>query len=157
MPRIGVLSDTHGLLRPEAKALLAGSDAILHAGDIGRPEILDELAKIAPLTAVRGNNDTGAWAERLPEQAVLHIGGLAILVLHDRAELGDKIEATGAGVVVTGHSHKPAIREAEGVLYLNPGSAGPRRFRLPITVAELVISGSEASARIIELQVALRR
>jgi putative phosphoesterase len=157
MPRIGVLSDTHGLLRPEAKALLAGSDAILHAGDIGRPEILDELAAIAPLTAVRGNNDTGAWAERLPEQAVLQIGPLAILVLHDRAELGDKVEATGARVVVTGHSHKPVIREAEGVLYLNPGSAGPRRFRLPVTVAELVVSGLEAKARILELQLAPRR
>jgi putative phosphoesterase len=156
MARIGVLSDTHGLLRPEATAFLAGSDAILHAGDIGRPEILDELAKIAPLTAVRGNNDTGAWAERLPVQAVLRVGPLAILVLHDRAELGDKVEKTGARVVVTGHSHKPAIREAGGVLYLNPGSAGPRRFKLPITVAELVIAGSQASARILELPIAPR-
>ncbi|HEX6101990.1 MAG TPA: metallophosphoesterase family protein [Alphaproteobacteria bacterium] len=157
MPRIGVLSDTHGLLRPEAKRFLAGSDAIIHAGDIGRAEILEELSSIAPLTAVRGNNDRGAWAQELPETELLRIGAIAVLVLHDVAELGTRAAAAGARVVVTGHSHKPGLREEDGVLHLNPGSAGPRRFKLPVSLAELMVSGDSVTARIVELAVATKR
>jgi hypothetical protein len=153
MVRVGVLSDTHGLLRPEALAFLAGSDALLHAGDIGSSEILGALAEIAPVTAVRGNNDRGAWADGLGEYELLTIEGIAILLLHDIAGLGDRVRATGARVVVTGHSHKPAQSERDGVLYLNPGSAGPRRFKLPVTAAELLICDRSVTARIVELQV----
>ena len=157
MPRIGVLSDTHGLLRPEAKRFLAGSDAIIHAGDIGDAEILEELSSIAPLTAVRGNNDRGAWAEALRETELLRIGSVRILVLHDIAQLGTQAAAIGARVVVTGHSHKPALREEEGVLHLNPGSAGPRRFKLPVSLAELIVAGDSVTARLVELPVPTRR
>ena len=151
MPRVGVLSDTHGLLRPEAKAFLSGSDLILHAGDIGRAAILAELAQIAPVTAVRGNNDRGAWAETLPEIKALLVDEVQIVLLHDIADLRATGRAPDARVVVTGHSHKPALREADGVLYLNPGSAGPRRFKLPISVAELIVSGGSVTARLVEL------
>lgn len=149
MFRIGVLSDTHGLLRPEALAFLHGSDHIVHAGDICDPAILDRLAALAPLTAVRGNNDVGPWAERLPEQALQDIGGVRLCVLHDLAQL--RQPAAGVQVVVTGHSHQPRIAREGGVLYLNPGSCGPRRFRLPIAVAELLVDGAQVSARIQEL------
>jgi putative phosphoesterase len=150
MFRIGLLSDTHGLLRPQALAFLRGSDHIVHAGDICDPAILDQLAALAPLTAVRGNNDFGPWAERLPETCVADIGGLRLCVLHDLAQL--RLDpAAGVQVVVTGHSHKPRIAREGGVLYVNPGSCGPRRFTLPIAAAELLVDGGEATARIQEL------
>lgn len=148
--RIGLISDTHGLLRPEARAFLAGSDHIVHAGDIGDPRILDELRALAPLTAVRGNNDQGAWAERLRESESTQLGEIVLHVLHDLADLAIDPAAAGVQVVVSGHSHKPEVSRRDGVLYVNPGSAGPRRFRLPIAVAELQIQGQEISARVCE-------
>jgi putative phosphoesterase len=153
MPRIGVISDTHGLLRPEAEAALAGSDLILHAGDVGGPEILERLSAMAAVTAVRGNNDHGAWADALPEVALLPIEDVRVLLLHDLAQLKDRARATQAHVVIAGHSHRAALRTTDGVLYLNPGSAGPRRFRLPVSVAELTVSGGSFEARIVELNV----
>lgn len=146
--RIGLIADTHGLLRPEAVALLAGSDLILHAGDIGHPGILDGLRELAPVVAVRGNNDRGIWAEGLAETAVVECPGLACYVLHDLQALAIDPVAEGFGVVVSGHSHRAAIRESGGVLYLNPGSAGPRRFKLPVSVALLDIADGAPSARI---------
>ena len=151
MLRVGLISDTHGLLRPEALAFLAGSDHIVHAGDVGDPAILDALAAIAPLTVVRGNVDTDAWALRLPETARVTIGGVTIYALHDLAALDMKPQAHGIRVVVYGHSHKPSEAERDGVLYVNPGSAGPRRFRLPISAAELIIDGGGVIARIHEI------
>lgn len=153
MPRIGVISDTHGLLRAEALDLLRGSQRILHAGDIGGPEILRQLAELAPLTAVRGNNDHGPWAEALPAALTLSVAGVGIHVLHDLAELAIDPVAAGVRVVIAGHSHKPAVQERGGVLYLNPGSAGPRRFRLPIAVAALLVEGDAVAAQITELAV----
>ena len=149
--RIGLISDTHGLLRPEATAFLAGSDHIVHAGDVGEPAILDALAAIAPVTAIRGNVDTDGWADRLPETARVTLGGVAIHVLHDLGALDVEPRAHGIRVVVYGHSHQPAVAERDGVLYVNPGSAGPRRFRLPIAAAELIVEGTAVSARIQEL------
>ena len=150
MFRIGLLSDTHGLLRPEAKAFLKRSDYIIHGGvDIGDPKILEELALLAPVTAVRGNNDKGIWAEMLPVNDFLKVGEVFIYVLHDLAELAIEPAAEGVQIVVTGHSHKPLVYEREGVLYVNPGSAGPRRFKLPIAVAEIIVSGSSVSTRIV--------
>jgi putative phosphoesterase len=134
---VGLVSDTHGLLRPEAIEALAGSDHIIHAGDIGDPAILGALAAIAPLTAVRGNNDTGAWARGIPEARTLELGGVRIHVIHDLGML--RRPPRGVRVVVSGHSHVPRILEEEGVLYVNPGSAGRRRFRLPVTVGQLRI------------------
>jgi putative phosphoesterase len=151
MQRIGLISDTHGLLRPEALAFLRGCDAILHGGDVGRPEVLAELAVVAPLTAVRGNNDHGTWAEALPESASLSIGGVLVHVLHDLAALAIDPASAGVRVVVSGHSHRPGIDERDGVLYVNPGSAGPRRFRLPLCVGELRIEGRSVVPRIVEL------
>ena len=148
--RIGLISDTHGLLRPEALDFLAGSDHIVHAGDVGDPAILDALAAIAPITAIRGNVDTDAWAARLPETTRVAIGDVTMYVLHDLAALDMKPHAHGIRVVVYGHSHKPSVTERDGVLYVNPGSAGPRRFRLPITAAELLVDGNSVSARIHE-------
>jgi putative phosphoesterase len=151
MIRVGLISDTHGLLRPEALAYLRGSDHILHAGDIGDAAILEVLAGIAPLTAVRGNNDTEAWARKVREAEMVEIGGVSIYLLHDLAELDPS--AVDHRVVVTGHSHKPLIDERNGVLYVNPGSAGPRRFTLPISVGELLISGKSVSARLKTLDI----
>jgi uncharacterized protein len=151
MPRVGVISDTHGLLRPEAKAFLQGSDYIVHAGDIGNPGILQELSAIAPVTAVRGNNDYGAWAEQLRATEFLQVGEVFVYVVHDLADLDIDPAAAGVGVVITGHSHQPAVEQRGGVLYVNPGSAGPRRFKLPIAVAELTVDGRSASARMVEL------
>lgn len=151
MLRIGLISDTHGLLRPEALAVLQGCDHIIHGGDIGNAAILQTLADLAPLTAVRGNNDDGAWAKGVPETAVLKIGGISIYVLHDLTQLDIDPAASGMRVVVAGHSHKPKIGERGGVLFVNPGSAGPRRFALPVAMAELVIDGGSVSARIVEL------
>jgi hypothetical protein len=150
--RIGLISDTHGLLRPEATAFLAGSDRIVHAGDVGDPAILDALSAIAPLTVVRGNVDTEPWAMRLPETARLSLGDVAVYVLHDLHALDLDPRRRGVGVVVSGHSHKPSVTERDGVLYVNPGSAGPRRFRLPITAAELRVVAGVVSARIYDLE-----
>lgn len=151
MFRVGLISDTHGLLRPEAKTFLKGSDLIVHAGDICDPGILEELIAIAPVTAVRGNNDKGAWAERLRETELLQIGELFLYAIHDLSELDIEPAAAGIHVVVVGHSHKPLVEERDGVLFVNPGSAGPRRFALPITAGELFVNGTSVSARTVEL------
>jgi putative phosphoesterase len=156
MARVGLISDTHGLLRPEAKAFLRGCDRIIHGGDIGAPGILEELATLAPVSAVRGNNDQGAWANRLHDTELLQVGEVYLYAIHDLAQLGVDPTAMGVSVVVSGHSHKPAVRERNGVLFVNPGSAGPRRFKLPIAVAELNISGRSVSARIVELDTLCR-
>jgi uncharacterized protein len=151
MVRIGVISDTHGLLRPEALAQLAGCDHIIHGGDIGGEDILDQLRAIAPLTVVRGNNDRGPWATAVPESARIDIAGVTLFAVHDIATMGLDPAAEGIDVVVTGHSHKPLAERRNGVLYLNPGSAGPRRFSLPISLAHLTVDAGQVSARIIEL------
>lgn len=151
--KIGLISDTHGLLRPQALAALQGCDQLIHAGDIGKPEILDALRAIAPLTVVRGNNDSDdRWAADVPYEAVLRVGALAIYVTHILADVPDML-AGDVGVVVTGHSHKPLQQTRHGVLYINPGSAGPRRFKLPITVGMLHIDGLEVRGELIELVV----
>jgi len=150
---LGVISDTHGLLRPEAVEALRGSRRILHAGDIGGPEILEALANIAPVTAVRGNVDTASWARTLPETEVIEAGGVSIYTLHDRGQLDLKPEAAGFRVVVYGHSHQPKIEEKNGVLYFNPGSAGPRRFRLPVSVGRLTIIAGKVDAEWVELEI----
>jgi putative phosphoesterase len=149
--RIGLISDTHGLLRPEAVDYLAGSDHIVHAGDIGGPELLERLAGIAPLTVVRGNNDTAAWARTIPETARLEMGGVSVYVIHDIKELDIEPAAVGVRVVVSGHSHKPACLERDGVLYVNPGSAGRRRFTLPIAAGELLVEGGQVEVRLVTL------
>lgn len=136
---VGLISDTHGLMRPEALAALAGSAHIVHAGDIGDPAVLEALARIAPVTAVRGNNDLGAWAKNLRERETLEIDGTRIYVIHDLAQLDLDPAAAGFDVVVSGHSHRPAQERRGGALYVNPGSAGPRRFKLPIAVARLAL------------------
>ena len=151
--RVGLISDTHGLLRPEALDFLRGSDHIVHAGDITGPEILAPLAAIAPLTVVRGNNDRGPWARDLPETAVLRLGPVSIYVIHDLKELPLDPAREGMRVVVSGHSHKPVCKERGGVLYINPGSAGRRRFTLPISVGELLVEGASVSARLVILDV----
>ena len=154
MPRIGLISDTHGLLRPEAVTFLHGSDYIVHAGDIGDAKILRELNACARVTAVRGNNDRGSWAKAIPESQVLHVDDVLIYVLHDVAELDLDPVAAGFRVIVSGHSHRPSVQERDGVLYVNPGSSGPRRFKLPITVAELDIAGRSVKARVADLEAA---
>jgi len=148
---IGVISDTHGLLRPEAVAALRGSDYIIHAGDIGDPEILDELGEIAPVTAVRGNVDRGAWAKRIPATDVLEVDGVSIYVLHVLEQLDLKPAAAGFLAVVYGHSHVPKQETKNGVLYFNPGSAGPRRFHLPVTIGRLIINKGKLRAEIVKL------
>lgn len=144
--RIGLISDTHGLLRPQALEALAGVQRIIHAGDIGGPELLETLAQIAPVTAVRGNNDEGPWARKLPVRLTLQVQGVAIHVIHDVKEL-DRAGAR-CQVVISGHSHKPAIVERDGVLHINPGSAGPRRFSLPVAIGHLWIEAGAARAEI---------
>lgn len=151
MLRVGLISDTHGLLRPEAKAFLAGCDLILHGGDIGNPQILDELATLAPVTAVRGNNDHGAWAQPIAESELIKVGGHLIYMLHDLAQLDIDPKGAGVSVVVTGHSHAPSVHEKDQVLYVNPGSAGPRRFKLPVAAGELLVEGAHVSARTVVL------
>ena len=157
MPRsemhVGLISDTHGLLRPEAVTALAGSHFIVHAGDIGDSSILDRLSEIAPTTVVRGNNDKGNWALRIPETEVLDVGTILIYVLHDISELDLDPVSAGFQVIVAGHSHQPSIEWRDSVLFVNPGSAGPRRFKLPVSVARLTISGQAVSPRLIELDV----
>jgi putative phosphoesterase len=149
--RVGLIADTHGLLRPEATAFLRGCDHILHGGDIGAPDILEQLAALAPVTAVRGNNDTQAWAASLPETRLLELEAMKIYLIHDLAELELEPAAAGVRVIVSGHSHRPLVRECNGVVYVNPGSAGPRRFRLPISVAQLEISGAAVTVKLVEL------
>ena len=150
---IGLISDTHGLLRPEAITALAGNDYIIHAGDIGRAGIIEELSAIAPTTAVRGNNDKGAWASHIPETDVLEIGTAILYVIHDIAALDLDPAAAGFHAVISGHSHRPSIEMREGVLFVNPGSAGPRRFSLPVAIAQLVLAPGRCDARIIDLAV----
>ena len=151
---LGVISDTHGLLRREAIDALRGSDRILHAGDIGGREILEELAQIGPVTAVRGNVDTFSWARGLSDTEVIEVGGISIYLLHDIARLDLKPDAAGFRVVVYGHSHQPKIEEKNRVLYFNPGSAGPRRFKLPVTVGRLRIENGQVAGKLLELSVA---
>lgn len=147
---IGVISDTHGLLRPEAEEALRGVELILHAGDIGKPEILERLERIAPVIAVRGNNDNDAWAQSTPEEVTVEAGDCRIYMLHDRKQLALDPVKEACDVVVAGHSHKPLVEERDGVMYLNPGSAGPRRFRLPVCVAHLR-AGARPVAEIVPL------
>ena len=149
--RVGLISDTHGLLRPGALDALRGSDYIVHAGDIGTADILSRLEAIAPVTAVRGNNDHGRWAEQLPELAVLDVGDVRIGVIHDVKLLTTDPVRSGYHAIVSGHSHHPRVSERDQVLYVNPGSAGPRRFRLPVCVAQLDIAGASIHARLITL------
>ncbi len=147
--RIGVISDTHGLLRPEAAAALAGSDVVLHAGDVGRPSVLEALAEIAPVLAVRGNVDRGEWATALPSVLTISLAdGLQVHLLHDLAELAIDPAAAGLAAVIFGHSHHAAIETRHGVFLLNPGSAGPRRFRLPVTVAHMEVDAGRLTARL---------
>jgi len=150
MLRVGLISDTHGLLRQEAVDFLRGSDFIVHAGDICEPGILEELRALAPVTAVRGNNDRGAWAERLREVEFLQVGDVLLYAIHDLSQLNIDLTASGVDVVVSGHSHKPLVERRNGFLYVNPGSSGPRRFKLPISAGELIVEGSSVSARITE-------
>lgn len=148
---VGVISDTHGLLRPEAVEALQGSEHIIHAGDVGAPEILEKLGAIAPVTAIRGNVDKGAWARKLPETEVVEVAGVSIYVLHDLGQLDLEPEDAGFNVVVYGHSHVPKQETRHGVLYFNPGSAGPRRFKLPVTIGKLTIREGEVRAEIIPI------
>jgi len=148
---VGVISDTHGLLRAEACAALCDSDLIIHAGDIGKSEVLEGLRRIAPVVAVRGNNDKGAWARALPDNEIVEIADVFLYVLHDLAELDLDPAAEKLKAVIAGHSHRPKIEERAGVIYLNPGSAGPRRFKLPVAVARLRIVAREVEAEVVEL------
>jgi uncharacterized protein len=151
--KIGVISDTHGLLRPEAVAALRGSDFLIHAGDIDEPTILEKLAELAPVTAVRGNVDRGSWAKKLPASAVLEVSGVSIYVVHNLMELDLKPEAAGFAAVICGHTHVPRQENKNGVLYFNPGSAGPRRFQLPVSVGRLVVDGTKLKGEFLELKV----
>lgn len=149
---IGIISDTHGLLRPEALTPFMGAERIVHAGDIGSPAVLEKLETMAPVSAIRGNNDKAPWAENLPDTLLIKVRGHTIHVLHDLAQIDLSPKAAGVDVVISGHSHKPGIEEHEGVLYINPGSAGPRRFRLPIAVAKLYVADDSVRAEIVELK-----
>jgi len=149
--RIGVISDTHGLLHPAAIKQLAGADHIIHAGDIGAPEVIGGLRRIAPTTAVKGNIDAGEWAKDYPDAELVVLGGRAFYVLHNLNELKLDPAASGFDVVLSGHSHRPKIETKNGVLYVNPGSAGPRRFKLPIAVAILALSDGAILPRILEI------
>ena len=149
---LGVISDTHGLVRPEVLEALAGVEMILHAGDVGSQEVIDSLNMIAPVVAVRGNNDKGEWAASLPDWEVVEIGNVSIYMLHNVNEIDISPSGGGFQVVVSGHSHKPSVAEQRGVLYVNPGSAGPRRFTLPVSLAHLYV-GAAVKAQIIELAV----
>ena len=149
---IGLISDTHGLLRPEAVAALQGSDYIIHAGDIGDLKILETLREIAPLTAIRGNNDMEGWASHLKDTETLTVGDIRIYVIHNLAELDLDPIVAGFHVIVSGHSHKPEHREVDGIHYINPGSAGPRRFTLPIAVARLIVEPARVEVQLTELE-----
>jgi putative phosphoesterase len=150
---VGVISDTHGLLRPEAVAALKGTDLIIHAGDVGAPEVIDALRELAPAFVVRGNVDKAHWAGALPMTAHVEVGGLLFHVLHDISLLDLDPAAVGYAAVVYGHSHRPSIEMREGVLFLNPGSAGPRRFNLPVSIARVRVSGHQLRPEIVELPV----
>jgi uncharacterized protein len=150
---VGVISDTHGLLRPEALAALRGVDLILHAGDVGKPEVLDELRRIAPMFVVRGNVDHGDWALQLPVSEIVQVGDQSFYMLHDIGELDLDPPTAGFAAVIFGHSHQPAIEVRDGVLFLNPGSAGPRRFKLPVSVARIRVSGGKLDPKIVTLNV----
>jgi uncharacterized protein len=149
--KIGLISDTHGLLRPEAVEALSGVQRIIHAGDIGTAEILEKLSAIAPVDAVRGNNDNGPWADRIPLYQALEFAGVSLYVLHDVKEMDIDPEAAGFRVVIAGHSHQPRIQERDGVQYVNPGSAGPRRFSLPVTIAYLELTEGKAHAQVVKI------
>ena len=151
--KIGLISDTHGLLRPEALIALKGCELIIHAGDIGKPEILIGLKEIAPVLAIRGNNDRELWAKNIPDVLQLRVNGVKLEVIHDVHDLADNALAAGFRAVISGHSHKPMVATRDDVLYINPGSAGPRRFKLPVAVALLRLRLAEISAKIIELRV----
>jgi putative phosphoesterase len=148
---VGVISDTHGLLRPEALAALRGSEQILHAGDIGSPNIIPALAKIAPVTAIRGNVDREPWTQHFPETQVVELAGVSIYILHDGNVIDLNPKAAGFAAVISGHTHQPKQEIKSGVLYFNPGSAGPRRFKLPVSLGFLEIADGEVTARIVEL------
>ncbi len=148
---MGLISDTHGLLRPAVRAFLMGCDYVIHAGDIGGRDIVEELGSIAPLIAVRGNNDTQPWAKDIKDTELVRIGNIFVYVIHDVAELDLQQESAGIRVVVSGHSHQPMMAERGGILYINPGSCGPRRFKLPISVGELKVTGTSVDGRLIDL------
>ncbi len=148
---IGVISDTHGLLRPEALQALKGVQLIIHAGDIGKPDVIEALKSIAPVVAIRGNNDKGSWARKFPETAVVEVGKVRIYLIHNVKELEIDPSTAGFRVVISGHSHRPSAVERDGVLFLNPGSAGPRRFKLPVAVARIRVRGASVSSQILEL------
>jgi len=150
---IGVISDTHGLVRPEAMAALKGVELIIHGGDIGKAEVLQSLRLIAPVCAIRGNNDRDSWAKKLPDVLQLQINGVKFQVIHDVNELESDPSAEGIHAVISGHSHKPSVIERDGVLFINPGSAGPRRFKLPVTVSKLRLRQKLVAAEIIELKI----
>ena len=150
--RIGLISDTHGLLRPQAMKQLAGTDHIIHAGDIGCPEVVEGLRRIAPITAIRGNIDAGEWAKHYPDTELIVLGGRALYVLHNLKELKLDPAASGFDVIISGHSHRPKIETKNGILYVNPGSAGPRRFKLPIALAILALCDRAILPRILEIK-----
>lgn len=150
--RIGIISDTHGVLRPEAERALSGSQLIIHAGDLGHPKVLTKLKQIAPVFAVRGNVDTSDWAKELPVTTVVEADGATFYVLHNLKELDLKAEAAGFNFVISGHTHKAEQWERQGILYVNPGSAGPRRFRLPVTIAVMDLRKRPWQAEFVELQ-----
>jgi uncharacterized protein len=150
---VGVLSDTHGLVRPEVVAALAGCDLIVHAGDVGGPEVLERLRAIAPVHAVRGNNDRGAWADALPVTDAVDVGEHRLYVIHEISALDLDPSAAGFAAVISGHSHRPSAESRDGVLYLNPGSVGPRRFKLPVAMAWLAVRGANLTHEIVELAV----
>src|SRR5262245_36254236 len=148
---VGVISDTHGLVRPEVRAAFTGVDLILHGGDVGSPDVLDALRSFAPVVAVRGNNDSGPWADAIHETEIVQLDEVRIFMLHDLKEMDVKEQSRRFQAVVSGHSHRPSIERRDGVLFVNPGSAGPRRFKLPVTVARLTIQGSGVNGEIVEL------
>lgn len=150
---VGIISDTHGLVRPEAVRALKGSELLIHAGDIGNPQVIEQLHEIAPTFVVRGNNDREAWAADLPVTQVVEVGELLFYVLHEISQLDVDPAVAGFAAVVSGHSHQPSIQFRDGVLYLNPGSAGPRRFSLPVAVARVHVSGRQMRPEIVELRV----
>jgi len=150
---IGLISDTHGLMRAEALQALDGADLIIHAGDIGKPEVIEALKAISPVRAIKGNNDTGAWAKALPETQWVKTGKVNLFIIHNVKDLDGDPVTRGFQVVISGHSHKPSVSSRQGVLYVNPGSAGPRRFKLPVAVGKLFINSSQVHAELIELTV----
>lgn len=149
--RVAIVSDTHGLLRPEAKLFAGACDYIIHGGDVGSRAILEQLSALAPLIAVKGNNDRQAWAAHLPETEMIRVGGVFVYVIHDLAQLDLDPHAAGVQIIVSGHSHQPLIQRRDGVLYINPGSCGPKRFTLPISMGEMIVEGTKVRVRTLEL------